>query len=194
PPTIGRRGSGDSARSTRGAVVRPDGATVPLRSLTWGESLVRYRPFLSYDELGRTVTGRAAELYDTLTTLLGLTGVAEAERRLARVCDGLVKRRDRPSRELRFLLDALRGSDDPRAEQAVQLLTGPNLGLEALSRLAADDGPVDPAQHRVMRRLRRLSVPERVVLSDVVNELRVAAMELAMAAGSEEDPAHGELK
>lgn len=188
---ISRRWTGDSVRSTRGEVVRPDGATVPLRSLNWGESLVRYRPFLSYDELGRTVTGRSAELYDTLTTLLGLTGVAEAERRLARVCDGLVKRRDRPSRELRFLLDALRGSDDPRAEQAVQLLTGPNLDLEALSRLAADDGPVDPAQHRVMRRLRRLSVPERVVISDVVNELRGAAMELAMAAGSKSDHAHG---
>lgn len=191
PTRIERRWAGDSVRSARGEVVRPDGSTAPLRSLNWGESLVRYRPFLSYDELGRTVTGRSAELYDTLTTLLGLTEVAEAERRLARVCDGLAKRRDRPSRELRFLLDALRDSDDPRAEQAVQLLTGPNLDLEALGRLAADDGPADPARHTVLRRLRRLAVPERLVINDVVNELRGAAMELAMAAGSKGDHAHG---
>src|SRR5699024_5638024 len=127
PTRITRHWDGDSVRSARGEVVRPDGEVSHLRTLDWGEDLVRYRPFLSYDELGRTVTGRSAELYDTLTALLGLTGLAEAERRLARVCDGLAKRRDRPSRELRFLLDALRGSDDPRAEQAVQLLTGPNL-------------------------------------------------------------------
>src|SRR5699024_4189476 len=103
----------------------------------------------------------------------------------------LVKRRDRPSRELRFLLEILRGSDDPRDEQAAQLLTGPNQDLEALSRLAADDGTADPTQHRVKLSLRRLSEPERIEHNEVVNEQRGAAMELAMAAGSKGDHAHG---
>ncbi|WP_159941441.1 MULTISPECIES: ATP-binding protein [unclassified Nocardiopsis] len=191
---VTRRWTGDSVRSARGEVVLPNGEVAPLRTLEWGENLVRYRPFLSYDELGRTVTGRSAELYDTLTGLLGLSGLAEAERRLAKVCDGLVRRRDRPSRELRYLLDALRASDDPRARQAVQLLTASYFDMDALRRIAADDGPSDPEQHVVLRRLRRLSVPERVLMSDVVNELRGAAMELAMAAGSKGDHAHGVVR
>ncbi|WP_446725020.1 AAA family ATPase [Nocardiopsis sp. N85] len=194
PTRISRRWNGDSVRSARGEIIRPDGTVTPLRALDWGEDLVRYRPFLSYDELGRTVTGRSAELYDTLTSLLGLTGLADAERRLARFCDTLAKRRDRPSRELPRLLDSLRACDDPRAARAVELLTGPGLDLEALRGLAEDDGPSDPALHVVMRRLRRLSLPERVVMSDVVNELRGAAMELAMAAGSKGDHAHGVVR
>ncbi|WP_017578666.1 ATP-binding protein [Nocardiopsis valliformis] len=191
PTRISRRWTGESVRSARGEVVHPGGEVSPLRTLDWGENLVRYRPFLSYDELGRTVTGRAAELYDTLTALLGLTGLAEAERRLAKVCDGLVRRRDRPSRELRTLLDVLSASGDPRAVQAVNLLSAPSMDLEALRRVAADDGPSDPALHVVLRRLRRLAVPERTLIADVVNELRGAAMELAMAAGSKGDHAHG---
>lgn len=191
PTRISRRWTGESVRSARGEVVHPGGEVSPLRTLDWGENLVRYRPFLSYDELGRTVTGRAAELYDTLTALLGLTGLAEAERRLAKVCDVLVRRRDRPSRELRALLEALSASSDPRAVQAVNLLSAPTTDLEALRRVAADDGPSDPALHVVLRRLRRLAVPERTLIADVVNELRGAAMELAMAAGSKGDHAHG---
>lgn len=194
PTRISRRWTGESVRSARGEVVHPSGEVSALRTLDWGENLVRYRPFLSYDELGRTVTGRAAELYDTLTALLGLTGLAEAERRLAKVCDGLVRRRDRPSRELRLLLETLNTSDDPRAAEAVRILSAPSMDLEALRRVAADDGPSDPALHVVLRRLRRLSVPERGLIGDVVNELRGAAMELAMAAGTKGDHAHGVVR
>ncbi|MFV2196338.1 AAA family ATPase [Nocardiopsis sp. LOL_012] len=194
PTRVTRRWTGESVRSARGEVVHPGGEVSSLRTLSWGEHLVRYRPFLSYDELGRTVTGRAAELYDTLTALLGLSELAEAERRLARVCTGLAKRRDRPARELRLLLEALKGSSDPRAAQAVRILSSPDLDVEALRRLAADDGPSDPELHLVLRRLRRLAVPERVVISDVVNELRGAAMELAMAAGTKGDHAHGVVR
>ncbi|MFL1376595.1 MULTISPECIES: AAA family ATPase [unclassified Nocardiopsis] len=194
PTRITRRWTGESVRSARGEIIRPDGTSAPLRTLDWGEDLVRYKPFLSYDELGRTVSGRSAELYDTLTSLLGLTGLAEAERRLARFCDALAKRRDRPSRELPRLLDALHACDDPRAARAAELLTGPGLDLDELRRLAEDDGPSDPGLHVVMRRLRRLSVPERVVMADVVNELRGASMELAMAAGNKGDHAYGVVR
>ncbi|MBR8744643.1 ATP-binding protein [Nocardiopsis sp. MG754419] len=194
PTRISRRWAGESVRSARGEVVHPSGEVAPLRTLDWGENLVRYRPFLSYDELGRTVTGRAAELYDTLTALLGLTGLAEAERRLAKICDGLARRRDRPSRNLPPLMDALGASGDPRAAQVRELLSAPTTDLEALRRIAADDGPSDPTLHVVLRRLRRLNVPERVLMSDVVNELRGAAMELAMAAGSKGDHAHGVVR
>ncbi|MDA8368797.1 MAG: AAA family ATPase [Nocardiopsaceae bacterium] len=191
PTRVTRTWAGDSARSARGEVVHPSGEVAPLRALGWGADLVRYRPFLSYDELGRAVTGRAAELYDTLTALLGLTDLAEAEKRLAKACDKLAKQQERPGRDLAYLVDQLRASADPRAQRAVDLLTADSIDLDRLAAIAADDGPANPGQQVVLRRLRRLSVPERSLLTDVVNELRGAAMELAMAAGTKGDRARG---
>ncbi len=191
PTRVTRTWAGDSVRSGRGAVEWPGGETTTLRGLGWDSALVRYRPFLSYDELGRTVTGRAAELYDTITTLLGITDVAEAERRLARTCDKLAKQRDRPTRVLGQLVERLRDSNDPRAGRVVELLTASSIDLERLASIAADTGPADPENQVVLRRLRRLSVPERSLLTDVVNELRGAAMELAMTAGTKGDRARG---
>nr|WP_312863443.1 AAA family ATPase [Spinactinospora alkalitolerans] len=181
---VTRSWTGDSVRSARGRVELPSGETGSLANLGWGEELVRYRPFLSYDELGRTVTGRAAELYDTLTALLGLTDLAEAERRLARACDRLAKQERRPSRDLPYLVEQLRAGDDPRAGRALEILQAPSIDLDRLAVIAADDGPADPAQQVVLRRLRRLAVPERALMADVVNELRGAAMEIAMASGT----------
>ncbi|WP_246422676.1 AAA family ATPase [Nocardiopsis mwathae] len=191
PTRVTRVWTGDSVRSARGEVVSPSGMTAPLRSLGLDPELARYRPFLSYDELGRTVTGRAVELYDTITALLGLTGLAEAERRLAKACDRLAKLRDRPGRDLSYLVSRFKGATDPRAERAAELLTAESIDLERLAVIAADDGPADPARQLVMRRLRRMSVPERSLMGDVVNELRGAAMELAMAAGTKGDRARG---
>ncbi|WP_046470609.1 ATP-binding protein, partial [Allosalinactinospora lopnorensis] len=191
PTRVTRTWTGDSVRSARGAVEWPSGETTTLRGLGWEAELGRYRPFLSYDELGRAVTGRAAELYDTLTALLGITELAEAERRLARMCDKLAKQRDRPNQDLPHLVERLRESGDPRAARAVEVLTAPSIDLDRLGSIAADNGPADPGQQVVLRRLRRLSVPERAILTDVVNELRGAAMELAMAAGTKGDRARG---
>ncbi len=191
PTRVTRYWAGDSVRSARGRVIAPDGTDGPLRSLGWGPDLERYRPFLSYDELGRAVNGRAAELYDTITTLLGLTGVADAERALAKACARLAKLRDRPRNDLDHLIARLRESSDHRAARALEVLGAGELDLGRLAEIAADDGPADPAAERVLRRLRRLAVPERALITDVVNELRGAAMELAMAAGSKGDRARG---
>ncbi|GAA1084055.1 AAA family ATPase [Nocardiopsis composta] len=191
PTRVTRYWAGDSVRSARGRVIAPDGTDGPLRSLGWGPDLERYRPFLSYDELGRAVNGRAAELYDTITALLGLTGMTEAERALAKACARLAKLRDRPRNDLDHLIARLRESGDHRAARALEVLGSGELDLDRLAAIAADDGPADPAAERVLRRLRRLAVPERALLTDVVNELRGAAMELAMAAGTKGDRARG---
>ncbi|MBN3585638.1 hypothetical protein JYB64_24920, partial [Algoriphagus aestuarii] len=78
---------------------------------------------------------------------------------------------------------------DPRAATAVELLTSSSLDLDRLAAIAADKGPADPAQQVVLRRLRRLAVPERSLINDVASELRGAAMEFAMTAGTKGDRA-----
>lgn len=191
PTRITRAWRGDSVRSARGQVLHPDGRSDSLTALGWGEDLVRYRPFLSYDELGRAVTGRATELYDTLTALLGLTELAQAERTLAKTCERLAKEESRPRRDLPYLMERLRASADPRARRAAELLSAESIDLERLAAIAADAGPADPGRQVVLRRLRRLSVPERSLMNDVVNELRGAAMELAMQADTKGERARG---
>ncbi|WP_460862988.1 AAA family ATPase [Nocardiopsis coralliicola] len=191
PTRITRTWEGASVRSARGRVVAPDGSTGPLRRLGWGHDLDRFRPFLSYDELGRAVNGRAAELYDTLTALLGLTGITETERALAKACARLARMRDRPRGDLDHLSGLLRESSDPRAAAALDLLGAHDIALDRLAAIAADDRPADPEADRILRRLRRLAVPERALITDVVNELRGAAMEIAMAAGTKADRARG---
>lgn len=191
PTRVTRTWSGESVRSARGEVSFPSGAVGSLRDLGWEQALARYRPFLSYDELGRAVTGRAAELYDTITELLGVRDLAEAERRLAKTCHSLAKQRDRPGRERDRLVEQLRESADPRAGQAVTLLSSGSPDLDSLAALASDDGPADPNKQTVLRRMRRLSVPERALMTEVVSELRGAAMELAMAEGTRGDRARG---
>src|SRR5699024_4212582 len=120
-----------------------------------------------------------------------LTDLTEAERRLAKACDRFAKQRDRPGNEHGYLVQRLRASGDRRAAAAADLLGAGSVDLDRLASIAADDGPADRAQHVVLRRLRRLSVPARGLLTDVVNELRGAAMELAMAAGTKGDRARG---
>ncbi len=157
---VTRLWTGDSVRSARGEVVLPTGEVGSLASLGWGEDLARYRPFLSYDELGRTVTGRSAELYDTLTTLLGLSELTEIERRLAKACDRLAKTAQRPARDLPYLLDQLRASADPRARTAVELLTAPSLDLDRLAAAAAEaDQPF--ASEAVVLRIEALDGRQR---------------------------------
>lgn len=191
PLRIARWWTGDSVRSARAEVRHGGGETAPVSSLGWVGVLGRYRPFLSYDELGRAVTGRAAELYDTLTELLGLTDLAEAERRLAKFCDRLSKQESRPRRERDYLLERLNACTDPRARRAAGMLRSESVSLDRLASLAADDGPADPNQQRVLRRLRRLSVPERALMSDVISELRGASMELEMTADTKAAQARG---
>ncbi|MDS1269980.1 AAA family ATPase [Lipingzhangella sp. LS1_29] len=195
---ISRTWHGDSARSSRGTVTLLGAAgdsvesrrTGSLADLGWSEVLTRYRPFLSSEELGRTITGRSAELYDTLTALLGLTEVTAAERALAQACDRLAKQERRAVRELPRVREYLAASSDPRARQAVNLLDTDPPDLDQLGRIAEDNGPADRGRQLMQRRLRRLSVPERAVMTDVVHELRGAAMELAMQADTAGERAH----
>ncbi|PRX99951.1 AAA family ATPase [Allonocardiopsis opalescens] len=184
--------TGSSVRSAEGAVTRPGRSPEPLSTLGWDDDLRRYRPFLSYAEVGRTIEGRASELYDMLSALIGLTGLASAERRLARACRELSRRARRPGKELPELVAALREAapGNQRAEAALAALEGPDIDLERVAGLAKAD-PVDPEELIVLRRTRRLAVPEESTASDVIDELRGAALELAMVAGTKSARAHG---
>jgi hypothetical protein len=50
--------------------------------LSWTATLATYRPILSYEELGRLLNEKNAQLHDSLRLMLGLDALTEADRRL----------------------------------------------------------------------------------------------------------------
>ncbi len=73
-------------------------------SLGWAAPLERYRPLLSYDELGGVLEGRPSDLHDKLNPLLGLESITEGQKRLT----STLKRLQEPAATARSLLAQLK--------------------------------------------------------------------------------------
>jgi ABC-type lipoprotein export system ATPase subunit/energy-coupling factor transporter ATP-binding protein EcfA2 len=142
--------------------------------LGWARPLELFRPLLSYDELGGILEARPSELYDKLSTVLGLTTITTAQERL----DGIVKDAGAPRREakrqLADVLGELGQSDDPRAIETYQELGGRHPDLDLLERLATGVSAPPSGELATLRALAVLTVPP-------VDEVRAAAAERAEA-------------
>jgi hypothetical protein len=128
------------------ATLQPDahpavsGAASDWSELGWDTSLARFRPILSYDELGTMFSSRAGDLYDALSAILGLEEFEAV---------GEVLRQERLSREktaksakegLGRLRDRLAVTDDPRAAELLETLSGKSPSPDGVAAaLDADD-------------------------------------------------------
>jgi DNA repair exonuclease SbcCD ATPase subunit len=99
--------------------VKVSGALKSLEDLGWDEPLERYRPLLSYSELGTMFSERAADLYSALSAVLGLEpfDAVQALLREARL------ERGRSAKDEKQLRSALRTTlaevDDARARRVL---------------------------------------------------------------------------
>lgn len=136
-----RRGwsSGAELDDGRATEVDDGGEPMSLAELGWDEALSRYRPFLSYNELG-TMFDRLATMYDAMASMLGLEDVdalattlrdARLEREAA--ARGALAERDR-------LLGRLVASADERAAAAAGAIRTDAPDLDALERVLDDAG------------------------------------------------------
>jgi DNA repair exonuclease SbcCD ATPase subunit len=147
--------------------------------LGWAKPLELHRPLLSYDELGGILESRPSELYEKLSTILGLGRIADAQDRL----DELVKSLTAPRREARALItnarDALAASADPRAVEASKLLSARSPDIEALARLAT--GAFEPlsGDMAILRELAALAVPTVEQFRDAITGCETAQHTLA---------------
>ncbi|MFF1740745.1 AAA family ATPase [Streptomyces mirabilis] len=145
--TLTRTWTGNAIGDCAGTFRRPGHGTVPLDQVDWKQALTDYRPFLSYVDLGRMISGKPAQMYDSIATILGLGHISAAYNRLGqqeKTLGDAVKAAKNEVPELKDALYALQ--DDERAVQAlVAIETKGRPDFEALEGLvaglpAADDG------------------------------------------------------
>ena len=140
---------------------RGDGSSTTLDDLGWSVALSRYRPFLSYNELG-SMFDELKTMYDALAAILGLEDVDAlgASLREARL------RRERALKtmreEVKGLAAQLEGVDDDRAAGVVAALGARPPDLDAVELALEGAGePGDPgAELAALRSLCSLPVPD----------------------------------
>ncbi|MFW6090630.1 MAG: AAA family ATPase [Actinomycetota bacterium] len=163
---------------------RRDSSADPLG---WATPIELYRPLLSYDELGGILEASPSQLYDRLSTVLGLGPIADAQERL----DQIVKEAGAPRREANKQVDAVRAalseSDDPRAAEAVELLRTRRPDLDAVERLATGVSQPPTGELATLRDLSTLTVPPVDEVRSAVAQWREAVDDLAAAAGAATD-------
>lgn len=156
-------------------VVRRGVSPAPLDSLGWDASLVTFRPFLSYNELGEVLTGKQSELHDALRQILGLGRITDTHNRLKEVRLNLeTQRKDLKNAATHLAELARQIPDDPRAATLATLISNTNPDLDVLQQLIA---PVDSShsQIHVLSELTALRAPGLAQLTTAAAQLREAA-------------------
>lgn len=70
-------------RSGRTVVIWPSGSREPVGDTAWSAALLRYRPFLSYSELGGMLNDGPSRIYEALLAGLGLDDLRAVRERLS---------------------------------------------------------------------------------------------------------------
>ncbi|GAB2850525.1 ATP-binding protein [Actinocorallia aurea] len=184
PVTVRRTWPGNSLD---GSVVEVADGAAPLDGLDdlgWGEDLTVCRPFLSYAELGKILTGRPKDMHDAIAGILGLERLAATESALDVERKALEAAAKESTRDRTALLADLGEVADPRAERALDLLQARRPQVAALAELAVAGGPVGDLAP--LRRLAALTPPDRAAVAEAVRELReVAALPDAVVSEDE---------
>lgn len=166
----GERGATRVRRSwARGAPIDPGeaealragGGKTPMSELGWAGPLERYRPFLSYNELG-SMFDELKSMYDALAAILGLEEL-EVVQQVVRDARLTHERALRTARqETRSLVERLGSVQDERVGAVLRALGGrnPDLDMVELALEGAWEG-VDPASElALLRALTAIPLPD----------------------------------
>ncbi|MEU4149474.1 AAA family ATPase [Streptomyces sp. NPDC026659] len=118
--TLSRTWTGHDVSDCAGTFRRPGHGTVPLDQAPWDQALTDYRPFLSYVDLGRMISGKPSQMYDSIATILGLGHLSAAYNHLGlqeKALGDAVKAAKNELPQIKEELYALQ--DDERAVQAL---------------------------------------------------------------------------
>ncbi len=176
PLTVRRSWTGKNIDDAVSAVAwKGDGQSGPPE-LGWGTALEQYRPFLSYDDLGK-VSAKPSVGFDLLLGVLGLEAITGAQDLLTAARGELSKTVSEPQERLPALLKDLSGIDDDRARRVTRALTSdpPDIA-DVRDTLAETPGPGGGDSLRtVLTRLASLPVPDAEMVSTAAGELGAAA-------------------
>lgn len=173
-------------------VVTADGQRTSLEALGWDVALARYRPFLSYNELG-SMFDEPKTMYDALSAILGLDEIEQVgkdirEERLERERAIKTMRED-----VKLLLERLHGVDDERAMAASAALSKrvPDLDAIELALAGAIEGRDPESDLAGLRSLATLTTPAAEEVDAVLAALDEAEGRLEQLAGTDAARADG---
>lgn len=159
-----------------------DGTPTSLDGLGWTTALSRYRPFLSFNELG-SMFDEQKHMYDALSAILGLDDVddlAETLRQARLARDKQVKAGQKDAAAIAPLLADV---DDPRATTVADALASRTPDLDAIA--AAVEGTDASGDLSVLRALTSLAVADEPALDERIAALETARAELAALRGTD---------
>lgn len=174
--TLTRTWTGNDIGDCAGTFRRPGHGTVPLDQVDWKQALTDYRPFLSYVDLGRMISGKPAQMYDSIATILGLGHISAVDSRLGQQEKALSDAVKAAKNEVPELKDALYAlQDDERAVQAlVAIETKGRPDFEALEGLVAGLPAADDGLLAELRAAVDMQGPDLEEVGDAVDRLREA--------------------
>jgi energy-coupling factor transporter ATP-binding protein EcfA2 len=177
---------GSSLQPGECSATRAGGSAVTLDELGWPAALSRYRPFLSYNELGQ-MFDELKTMYDALAAILGLEDIEELQRvlREARLA------RDRAQREFKAqvkdLIERLETVEDERAAHVLVALRARPADLDAIELALAGvgDGADPGADTATLRQLCSIAVPSGDAVGEALDRLAAAREAMARLAGTD---------
>ncbi|MGK4908748.1 AAA family ATPase [Streptomyces albus] len=175
---------------------RPGHGRRPFSEASWERALHDYRPFLSYSDLDKVISGKPSELYDSVATILGLGELTAADERLQAAEKELNSAVKAAEAELPALVEALSALDDPRAGRALAAVSAsgtPDFGV--LDALVTGLPDADDDRLRELRATVVLSGPDLDAVGAAVDRLReaVAVLDDVRASGAEDAHQRAEL-
>ncbi|GAB3206403.1 AAA family ATPase [Marinactinospora thermotolerans] len=175
---------------------RPGHGRHPFGQAGWGRALHDYRPFLSYSDLDKVISGKPSELYDSIATILGLGELTAVDERLQAVEKELDSAVKAAEAELPALVETLRALDDPRAGRALAAVSAtgtPDFGV--LDALVTGLPDADDDRLRELRATVELSGPDLDAVGAAVDRLHkaLAVLDDVRTSGAEDAHQRAEL-
>lgn len=196
PSTLTCTWAGDDVTLPEVEFKRPGHGREAFAAAGWKQPLTDYRPFLSYSDLDRMISGKPSEMYDTIATILGLGQLTAADDRLQRTEKALNTAVKSAEAELPELVAMLSGLNDPRAEAAIAALgRAGSPDFDGLAALVDGLPTVDDGHLRTLRATAALTGPDLDEVGPAVDRLReaVAVLNDVRASGAEDAHQRGEL-
>ncbi|MDV9170512.1 AAA family ATPase [Streptomyces sp. W16] len=196
PSTLTCTWPGDDVTAPEVEFRRPGHGRRPFAAVGWERALNDYRPFLSYSDLDKVVTGRPSELYDSIATILGLGELTAADERLQAVEKALNSAVKTAEAELPALVETLSSLDDPRAGRALAAVSGAGTpDFDELDGLVTGLPDADDDRLRELRATMELAGPDLDSVGAAVDRLReaVAVLDDVRASGAEDAHQRAEL-
>ncbi len=188
--TLTRTWKGDDFADSEGELKRPGHGRIPVDQAPWNQALADYRPFLSYADLDRMLSGKPSQMYDAIATILGLGHLSTADGRLQKQEKELNDAVKAAKDEVPGIKEALYAlEDDDRAVQAlVAIDTKGKPDFETLEALVAGLPSADDGLLAELRAAVDLRGPDMAQVGRAVERLRMALadMEDVRATGAED--------